>query len=90
MLPVEKPNFNSIAGTIIMLLLCVIGYFLSGVYTELKEMRNVLTNILVTNGQLNKDVETLKNDQSKIWTKMSDYDAQILKYYQEQFNKQKK
>ena len=79
---IEKPNFTSIAGSIIMLLLCVIGYFLSGVYTELKEMRNVLTNILVTNGQLNRDVEALKYDQKKIWDKLDKVDAQILKFYQ--------
>lgn len=80
---IEKPNFTSIAGTIITILLCIIGYFLSGVYTELKEMRSVLTTILVSNGELAKDVEAVKYDQVKIWAKLERIDAQVLKFYQE-------
>lgn len=80
---IEKPNFTSIAGAIITILLCVIGYFLSGVYTELKEMRTVLTSILVSNGQLARDVDALKYDQVKIWAKLERIDAQVLKFYQE-------
>jgi hypothetical protein len=89
--PEKQSHFTSIAGGIIMLLLTVIGYFLSGVYTELREMRTVLVNILVSNGELNKEVEALKLDQSKLWTRMAEHDAQILRFYQDQFdNKSKK
>lgn len=73
-----------------MLLLCVIGYFLSGVYTEIKDLKNVMTTVLIESGKFGKDVESLKDGQSKLENRMNTQDQVMLKFYQDQYEVKKK
>jgi regulator of replication initiation timing len=83
--PTNKPNFLSIAGTVIAILLAVIGYFLNGVYEEIKEVRSMLTTLMVNNGELRKEVEGLKNSHAEVWERVKKHDEQFLKFYQDQY-----
>lgn len=73
-----------------MLLLCVIGYFLSGVYTEIKELKNAITTVLIENGKFSKDVEVLKEGQSKLENRINEHDQLMLKFYQDSYDQLKK